>query len=144
MSYTLYQAQCLGLFNSSYSISFLFLLYKEKQENKSTFSLMMKRIIFSSFSTYWGWWRESRSTIWRTRFSLIHSWNSIEGSNQSRGDLIVMPKLTSWYSYGDWLIMQIIKIINLSLLEQNKTTSICVNGKDNGGDAVEGGSGRIM
>ena len=29
----------------------------------SAFSLITKRIIFSSFSTYWGWWRLSRSTI---------------------------------------------------------------------------------
>ena len=37
------------------------------------FSLIMKRRIFSSFSTYWGWCRLSRSTIDSTLCSWIHS-----------------------------------------------------------------------
>ena len=33
-------------------------------------ALILNRMTFSSFSTYWGWWRESLRTIWSTRFSL--------------------------------------------------------------------------
>lgn len=38
----------------------------------SALSLIINRKIFSSFSTYWGWCNESRSTICKTLFSLIH------------------------------------------------------------------------
>lgn len=39
------------------------------------FSLIINRSIFSSFSTYWGWWRLSRNTIVSTPFFWIHSCN---------------------------------------------------------------------
>ena len=42
-------------------------------DRDSAFSLMTKRIIFSSFSTYWGWCRLSRSTILMTLFSLTQA-----------------------------------------------------------------------
>lgn len=38
------------------------------------FSLMTKRRIFSSFSTYCGWWRLSLRTMDRMLFCWIHSW----------------------------------------------------------------------
>ena len=37
----------------------------------SDFSFMMNRITFSSFSTYWGWWRESCKTIWKKPYTQI-------------------------------------------------------------------------
>lgn len=40
----------------------------------SACSLMMNRRIFSSFSTYCGWWRQSRRTMSRTWLSWIHCW----------------------------------------------------------------------
>lgn len=40
------------------------------------FSLIINRSIFSSFSTYWGWWRLSRKTIVSTPFFWIHSCNT--------------------------------------------------------------------
>ena len=44
------------------------------------FSLIMNRMIFSSFSTYWGWCRLSRRTIDSTLFCWIHSWNTKKGT----------------------------------------------------------------
>jgi len=44
-----------------------------RSSSVSDFSLIMKRIIFSNFSTYWGWCRLSRSTMDRTLFAEIHS-----------------------------------------------------------------------
>ena len=46
----------------------------------SVFSLIMKRMIFSSFSTYCGWCRLSLSTILKTLFSWIHSCENARGN----------------------------------------------------------------
>ena len=50
------------------------------------FSLMTKRRIFSSFSTYWGWCRLSRSTMDRMLFCWIHSCNNNNNNTHTHSE----------------------------------------------------------
>ena len=77
-----------------------------KSFNVNVFVFIVNLIIFSSFSTYWGWWRLSLSTITKTWFSCSHlatmSWvNSSSSSN---------PECLWWLKYETLPITRLISL----------------------------------